>query len=312
MTTAAGSANSDAMRAAASTSSRFVNESSFPWRTAGRSAAGTSAGTYHPAGWCGFSPYLQRPVPVRLDTSLAGSSSRSVTRTHALLTDGHGLEFPRDGRVVAGRVRERLPGQPEPDLHRRAARLVERGEHAVVVGRRGDDEHVLEVLRGGTDHRRPADVDVLDQGLERRGGLRGRLAEGVEIDDHEVDGRDAVAREGLEVAGVIAAREDAAVHERMQRLDAAVHHLGRAGDLRHLEHGKPGPGEGLCRAAGGHDLDAARDQAARELDEAALVGHADQCTHDDSRGMWRTRAGVARPPQSISRSGALTLRKVGR
>ena len=57
-----------------------------------------------------------------------------------------------------------------------------------------------------------------------------------------------VAR-GVEVLRVIAAREDAAVDLRVQRLDAAVHHLGKAGDVRDRrrrpDRHRPAPGR--CR-----------------------------------------------------------------
>jgi len=49
-----------------------------------------------------------------------------------------------------------------------------------------------------------------------------------------------VARQGLAVAGVIPAGQDAAVHERVQRLDAPSI-FGRAGDVRHLGYRQAAP-----------------------------------------------------------------------
>ena len=98
------------------------------------------------------------------------------------------------------------------------------------------------------------------------------------------------------VAGVVASRQDAAVHERVQRLDAPVHHLGRPGDLGHLEHGQPGLLERLGGAAGGDEAAPAGRQAAGKLDDAGLVGDADQGSHDGSRsGEARSRHGGQAP-----------------
>ena len=77
----------------------------------------------------------------------------------------------------------------------------------------------------------------------------GRL-EGVEIDDQQVDGRDAVRLGGAGVLGVAADGEQAAVHLGMQRLEAAVHHLGEAGVLGDVGDGDAGVLQGLGRAAG--------------------------------------------------------------
>src|SRR6187455_1606960 len=66
-------------------------------------------------------------------------------------------------RIVSGRVRERLAGEVETELQRRATRTLELCERMRIVGRIDDDEHVLEVLRGRPHHAGPADVDFLDQ-----------------------------------------------------------------------------------------------------------------------------------------------------
>jgi hypothetical protein len=49
------------------------------------------------------------------------------------------------------------------------------------------------VLGRRTDHRRPSDVDHLDQLVERRVAPRGDLLERVQVDDHEADRSDAGA-----------------------------------------------------------------------------------------------------------------------
>ena len=52
-----------------------------------------------------------------------------------------------------------------------------------------------------------------------------------------------------QILGVMPARQDAAVDHRMQRLDAAVHHFGKAGDVGDVGHraGRRRPAPGRCR-----------------------------------------------------------------
>src|SRR5699024_4387568 len=91
-----------------------------------------------------------------------------------------------DGDVVGGGVLERLGGQPLAGAQVEAA-LARGGEDVPVSLRARDDGDGGVVLGGGADHRGPADVDLLDALV--RGGARGdHLAEGVEVDDDEVEG----------------------------------------------------------------------------------------------------------------------------
>ena len=89
----------------------------------------------------------------------------------------------------------------------------------------------MEVLGGRAHEARPADVDLLDQRVERRVGVGRGPGERIQVHDHEIDHRDAVLRGRVAIGGDRAARQDAAVDHRVQRLDAAVHHLGEAGDV---------------------------------------------------------------------------------
>ena len=60
-------------------------------------------------------------------------------------------------------------------------------------------------------------------------GLRRGLLEGVEVHHHHVDRLDAVFRDGRAVLVLAAHMQNAAVHLGVQRLHAAVQHLGKAG-----------------------------------------------------------------------------------
>ena len=76
---------------------------------------------------------------------------------------GDSLQRVGDGRVVGGGHGKGLLREPPAGLARKAAGV--RGQllgDGRVVGDGGDDGHVFKVLGGGADHRRPADVDVLD------------------------------------------------------------------------------------------------------------------------------------------------------
>ena len=70
---------------------------------------------------------------------------------------------------------------------------------------------------------------------------------------------------------------------RMQRLDPAVHHLGKTGDLGDVDHLQPGLAQRLGGAAGGDQLDAVAGEGLGEIDEARLVGYRQQGAGDAAR-----------------------------
>jgi hypothetical protein len=130
------------------------------------------------------------------------------------------------------------------------------------------------VLGGRADHARPADVDVLDRLVERHARLAHRLLERVEVDADQVDRLDAVLAHGGHVLGVVAQGEQAAVDLRVQRLDAAVHHLREAGDVGDVGDRELVLAEKLRGPAGADQLDVELVvQRAGELQQAGLVGH---------------------------------------
>ena len=185
-------------------------------------------------------------------------------------------------RAVVGRgVRERLLREREARRGRerpaaRAHLLEQRG----VVRRIDDDADVRMILRRRAHHRGPADVDVFDRVVERAAGLCHRLAERIKVDDDEIDGRNVVAAQRRDMRRQIASREDSAVHLGMQRLHATVEHFGKAGVGGDLGDRQPGVGQRFRGAAGGQELDAERREAAREIDQAGLVGDRQQCLGD--------------------------------
>ena len=152
--------------------------------------------------------------------------------------------------VVRSGVRKRLLREREARCRgERPAVLRELREHHVVVRRLDDHADMLPVLRRGAQQRRTADVDVLDRVVERAAVLRDGLAKRVEIDDDEVDGGNRVRCQRRRMLGDVPPRENSGVHLRMERLDAAIEHLGKAGVVADLGDRKPGVRERLRRAA---------------------------------------------------------------
>jgi hypothetical protein len=126
--------------------------------------------------------------------------------------------------------------------------------------------------------------------------IRGRGRKRIQVDGDEVHQAEAEAFEGGEIVGAIAARENAAVNRRVQRLDAAVHHLGKPGEVGDGTRGEAGVGQRPRSSAGRHQLEAPGGEAACEFCNARLVRKAEQ-------GSWhmgqssvlssRRRAGLA-------------------
>ena len=141
------------------------------------------------------------------------------------------LERLRDQRIELGGVRECLLHQPELELERRAARPRHLVEHLRIIRRIHHHHYVTEVLRGRAQQARAADIDFFDQAVKRRIGILRRLPEWIEVDDDEIDWPNAVRTDRVEILWPAAASQDPREYGRVQRFDAAVHHLGKAGDV---------------------------------------------------------------------------------
>ena len=208
-------------------------------------------------------------------------------------------------RVVRRAVLVRLPG--ERLAHARvllvgAVFVREVVQQRLVV--RGVHEHVHErvVLRGGADHRRAADVDVLH--ARREVGARShRLAERVEVDGDDVDVPDVVLLHGGDVRVHVPAREDAAVHGGVQRLDAPVQHLGEIRHLVHRGHSTPAASSGFRGPPGADHLVPELRQARGEIGHAGLVGDGDQRAGLSAVGGGVLGGGRGRHDAAASRAG---------
>ena len=73
-------------------------------------------------------------------------------------------------------------------------------------------------------HSGAANVDILDAHFIRA-AARNRLLKGIKIDHQQIDGENTVVMHRVFVAGEITITKQSAMHHRMQRLNAAIHHL---------------------------------------------------------------------------------------
>ena len=148
---------------------------------------------------------------------------------------------PFGNRAVIGRrVTKSLGRQRPSEATRRLAVVgIEFGEKCRIIAGVDDDADALMVLGGRAQHRRTADVDVLDDFVETR-TTRERFAEGVEIADEKVDWRDVMRQQRRLMLGIAAHRQKAAMHLRVEGFHATVHHLRKARDFGDVEHGNAG------------------------------------------------------------------------
>src|SRR5690348_1259842 len=104
------------------------------------------------------------------------------------------LEFRGDEAVVARSSSEYFAGEFESCGERGFAVLFEFSGNAIVVGGIGDDGNAFEIFCGGAKHGWPADVDIFNKLFRGEARLCGSGFKGIEIDDDEIDGSDAMFR----------------------------------------------------------------------------------------------------------------------
>ena len=196
-----------------------------------------------------------------------------------------------DGGVVGRGRGEGLPRQPPASLPAQAAAFgLQLFDESRIIGDAGHDGHVFKVFGRRAHHRRAADVDVFNQvpkshagldgvpndGSMSLGYLSGSLLKGVEVDHHHVDGLDALRGDGSLMLLVAANVKQAAMNLGVQRLDAAVEHLRKAGQIADVLYDQAGLAQRARRSAGGNQLHAKARQHLGKLHQAGLVGHAQQ------------------------------------
>ena len=201
-------------------------------------------------------------------------------------------EPARDRGVVAGGGGERLDREALARGEREVAVGFRQLLQDRVVGLRLDHHRgEVEVLRRRADHRRAADVDVLDHLFVVHAAAGGGLLERVEVHAHEVDELDLVLLRRDHVRRVVAAREQAGVELRVQRLDAPAHDLREAREVVDRADLEPGRLERLGGAAGGDQLDAELGEALGEVDDPRLVRHGEHRAADPDLARLRHGGG---------------------
>ena len=146
------------------------------------------------------------------------------------------------------------------------------GEQGRVIGGVDDDRDIGMIFRRGADHGGAADVDILNAIVVVRAFGDGRF-ERIEIDHQQIDRFDAVRLHGARMIGVAANAQEPAMHLGVKRFDAAVHHLGEAGDRGDIGGLDSGLGQHLCCSARGNDFDPESRECAGEFEQSGLVRH---------------------------------------
>ena len=154
-----------------------------------------SVGDAESAGIAVHSGALMRVFPVTQGERLAeaqaqrggkiiGRAALEMAITHGGLFEGRG-----DGSVVGRSSSEGLLRQTPAGGERKiAAHALHFLGDGGVIGRRGDDGNILEILGGRAHHRGPANIDVLDQLVGIDIGSSGGFLEGIKVHHHHVDG----------------------------------------------------------------------------------------------------------------------------
>ena len=157
---------------------------------------------------------------------------------------------------------------------------VVRQERSVVLGIT-QHPHTVVVLGSGADERHATNVDFLDGLGDRwRRVLGDRVLERVQVAHHDIDRRNLVRFEVRTVGLERRTCQDAAVHRRMQGLDAAMQHLRGMRNVRHIANLEAGLTHHACRASATKQAHALGSKALGQLYKARLVVHG-----KDSRGL---------------------------
>ncbi len=189
---------------------------------------------------------------------------------------GDAFEIHGDEAVVAGGGGKHFAGEFEAGFEGGVAVGFDFVGDAVVVFGFGDDGDAFEIFCGGAEHGGAADVDIFDELFGGEIGLGGGGFEGIEVDDDEIDGGDAVFGGGFLIFVEMAAEEQAAVNFGVEGFYATAKHFGPAGEIGDIFDGDVLFAEEFCGAAGGEEFDVASGETAGEIDDAVFVRNAEQ------------------------------------
>ena len=179
-------------------------------------------------------------------------------------------QIVRDRGVVTRGVLERLGRQVEPKgFTDDPVMRTHVFDHSIIVSSIHDHGYEGMVLRGRTQDRRTTDVDVLDRHGQIAIWLGDGRLEGVQIDDHEIDGANVVVVHHLCVD--ITSSKQTTVYLGVQGLDSTVHHFWEAGVFGYLYDTNASGFDLFCRAAGRQNLHTHRVQSLCKLADTRFV-----------------------------------------
>ena len=127
------------------------------------------------------------------------------------------------------------------------------------------------ILRGASEQRRPADVDLLNDLRVGLGFVGGRLRERIHIHRDDIDRRDLQCLRLGEIVAIVPAQQDPAHDVGMQGLHPSAEAFGKSRDVLDRNGGNaflPQEGEGAAR---GEDLVAQRGETLRERGQSGLI-----------------------------------------
>ena len=180
----------------------------------------------------------------------------------------------RDHRVVLGGVRVGFGREFQARGLLGVAAGTNLVQNHLIVRGIAHDRHVGPVLGRRTQHRRPADVDVLDGILHLHAGRLDRPAERIEVHADHVDKLDMIVFQCFQVFRIVAAGQQTAVYVRMQGLHTAVADLGKSRDVADVDYLHTAVGQQFHRAARGDHLPAQGPQSLGELLDTGFVAYA--------------------------------------
>ena len=145
---------------------------------------------------------LLRRIEIRLLVrvlAIAQGLLQVVFQEKFLRQAGLGAHITRNHRIVLGRMRVSLGRERQARLRRRVAARTDLVENLFVIGRIAHHGNVAPVLGSAAQHRRTADVDVLDGVFHGHARLRDGSGERIEVDAHQVDEFNTVFLQGLQM-----------------------------------------------------------------------------------------------------------------
>ena len=143
-----------------------------------------------------------------------------------------------------------------------------------IIVRRGHNRHVAKILGRGAHHRRPADIDILDDLVKMYSWFSGGLFKGVKVHHHHVDRLNPMLARRRHVCCIVPDMQDAPVDFRVKGLHPPIHHLRKAGKLGDVFHRNTCIAQQLGRASSRDQLDFQAGQFGGKLNNPSLIGNA--------------------------------------